>query len=251
MAGHSKWANIKHRKERQDKKKGAMWSKCSRAIIAAARSGGPDPETNLTLRYAIDEAKYANMPKDTIQRAIDKGAGAGQGDNYETVVYEGYGPAGTAVIVEALTDNKTRTVADVRNIFNKRGGNLGQSGCVAFAFETRGQVLIAAGNTNEEHLMEIAIEAGADDVQPPEGDDGYWSVLTDPASFITVKDTIERAGVQIESAEITRIPQNTVSLDAEGARKLIALTDALEDLEDVQKVYSNAQIDDEIMATLE
>lgn len=254
MAGHSKWSNIKHRKERQDKKRGAMWSKCSRAIIAAARQGGGDPETNLTLRYAIDEAKYANMPKDTIQRAIDKGAGAGQGDNYEAVVYEGYGPAGTAVIVEALTDNKARTVADVRNIFNKRGGNLGQSGCVGFMFDTRGQILIGATNTNEDQLMEIALEAGAEDVQAPEessGEDGLWTVLTAQTSFMSVKDAIEKAGIAIESAEITRIPQNTVALDAEAARKMMALSDSLEDLEDVQKVYSNADISDEIMAALD
>ncbi len=250
MAGHSKWANIKHHKERQDKKRGAAWSKCSRALISAARQGGPDPDTNLTLRYAIDEAKYANMPKDTIQRAVAKGAGAGQGENYEAAMYEGYGPGGTALIVEALTDNKTRTVADVRNIFNKRGGKLGQSGSVAFMFEACGQILIEETKATEDQLMEVALESGADDVQAPE-DSGFWTVLTDIPAFLVVKDALEAAGIEIESAEITRLPQNTVELDRESARKMLNLIDALEDSEDVQKVYSNAEISDEVLASLD
>ena len=171
MAGHSKWANIRHRKERQDNKKGKIWSKCSKAIMAAARAGGPDPDTNLGLRYAIDEAKYANMPKDTIKRAIEKGAGAGAGEDWSEVVYEGYAPGGTAIIVDALTDNKNRTVSEVRNIFNKGGGNLGNSGSVAFLFETKGRILVPADKITEDELMEKALEAGADDQVEVRGDD--------------------------------------------------------------------------------
>ncbi len=251
MAGHSKWANIKHRKERQDKKKGALWSKCSRAIIAAARQGGPDPETNLTLRYAIDEAKYANMPKDTIQRAVEKGAGAGAGDNYETVTYEGYGPGGVAILVDALTDNKTRTVASVRSTFTKAGCSLGQEGSVSYMFDTRGQITIEADKANEEQLMELAIEAGAEDVEAPDGDDGAWIVSTAVGDFMTVREAIEGAGIEIANAEITKVPQNTIDLRGEDAKKLVRLLDALEDNEDVQKVHSNADIPDEELAGME
>lgn len=251
MAGHSKWANIKHRKERQDKKKGKVWSKCSRAIIAAARAGGGDPETNLTLRYAIDEAKYANMPKDTIQRAVDKGAGAGAGEDFQQVSYEGYGPGGVAVIVDALTDNKTRTVSEVRNIFNKGGGNMGGAGSVAFMFDTLGQILIEASGASEEAVMEAALEAGADDVQPPAGDDGFWTIVTEPTAFLTIKDAVEAAGLTIAEAEIAKIPQNTVELRGSDARKLMNLIDALEDSDDVQKVYTNADIPEDELAKME
>lgn len=250
MAGHSKWANIKHRKERQDQKKGKMWSKCSRAIIAAARAGGPDPDANLALRYAIEEAKYVNMPKDTIQRAIDKGAGAAGGEDFEAVTYEGYGPSGVAIIVDALTDNRTRTVSEVRTIFSKLGGNLGNAGCVAFMFETRGRILVPAGAADEETLMERAIDAGADDVQPGEGDDGYHTVLTDPTELMQVREALSEAKIEIESAEIAKIPQNTVELRGDDARKLINLVDTLEDNDDVQKVYTNAEIPDEELAQL-
>lgn len=245
MAGHSKWANIKHRKERQDSKKGKLWSKCSRAIIAAARSGGGDPDTNLTLRYAIEEAKYVNMPKDTIQRAVAKGAGAGAGDAYEQVSYEGYGPNGVAILIDTLTDNRTRTVNEVRTIFKKNGGNMGQSGSVAFMFETKGQILIDADNTTEDALMECALEAGAEDIQPPEDSDGCWTVLTDPVEFLTVRDAIEQAGVEIAAAEITKLPGNTVELRGTDAEKLLRLVDLFEDNDDVQKVYTNADIPDD------
>lgn len=252
MAGHSKWANIRHRKERQDKKKGKIWSKCSRAIIAAARSGGGDPATNLSLRYAIDEAKYANMPKDTIQRAVEKGAGAAGGDNFEAVTYEGYGPNGVAVIVDALTDNRNRTAPDVRSTFAKHGGNLGATGCVGYMFETKGMIRLPA-SLGEERVMEAALEAGAEDVRAPEpeGDDpGCWTVETGPAEFASVKDALERAGLEVTDAEITKIPGNTVPLEASDARKLMNLVDALEDNDDVQKVYTNAEIPDEVLATL-
>ena len=250
MAGHSKWANIRHRKERQDKKKGKIWSKCSKAIMAAARAGGGDPTTNLTLRYAIDEAKYANMPKDTIKRAIEKGAGAGGGDDFQEVIYEGYGPNGVAILIDALTDNNTRTVNDVRNAFKKGGGNLGNSGSVAFMFQTKGQILIAAKNTNEEQLMELALEAGADDVSEPGDDEGFWTVSSEVSEYITVKDAIENAGIEIESAEITKLPDNTVELRGDDAKKLLNLVDAIEDSEDVQKVYTNADIPEDELASL-
>ena len=249
MAGHSKWANIKHRKERQDKKKGKVWSKCSKAIMAAARSGGGDPDTNLALRYAIDEAKYANMPKDTIQRAVEKGAGGAGGADFESVSYEGYSPGGTAIIIDALTDNKTRTVTDVRTIFKKGGGNLGQSGSVAFMFQTCGQILIESTKTDEDTLMEIALDAGADDVQPPDSEDeeSFFRVLTPVTSFIAVKEAIEGADIEITEAEITKIPDNTVAVEGEDARKLMNLIEAFEDNDDVQKVYTNADFPDDVL----
>jgi len=245
VAGHSKWANIKHRKERQDKKKGQVWSKCSKAIMAAARQGGGDPDTNLSLRYAIDEAKYANMPKDTIQRAVDKGAGAGQGDNFETVTYEAYGPGGSAIIVDALTDNNTRTAGDIRLIFKKAGLTLANSGSVSFMFRTRGRILIEAGKTDEEALMQAALEAGAEDVESPDTDDGYWAVYTEPAEFLAVREAIEAAGIEIAEAEVAKIAHTTVTLTGEDAGKVTGLIDTLEDNDDVQKVYTNAQWDEE------
>lgn len=254
MAGHSKWANIRHRKERQDKKKGQAWSKCSKALMAAARTGGPDPDMNLGLRYAIDEAKYANMPKDTIMRAIEKGAGAGQGDNFEELVYEGYGPGGTALIILSLTDNGTRTVNELRGIFKKMGGNLGNSGSVAFMFQTKGQIIIDAGKYDEETVMNTALEAGADDVQAPEDatedEPGVWTVLTDPASFHEVKTAIE-TDIEVVEAGIVRLPDNTVEVRGDDARKVINLLDAIEDNEDVQKVYSNADIPADELAKLD
>ena len=253
MAGHSKWANIRHRKERQDKKKGKIWSTCSKAIMVAARAGGGDPETNLTLRYAIDEAKYANMPKDTIKRAIEKGSGEAGGAEFQTIVYEGYGPGGTALIIDALTDNNTRTVGEVRSIFKKAGGSLGNAGTVAFMFVTKGQIFIDANKYDEDQVMEAALEAGAEDVQAPEGDDddkGAWVIETEPTEFQGVKDAIEAAGIEIVEAEITRIPENTVEVTGDDVRKVMNLIDTLEDNDDVQKVYSNADFDSEELAKL-
>jgi YebC/PmpR family DNA-binding regulatory protein len=253
MAGHSKWSNIRHRKERQDKKKGKVWSKCSKAIMAAARAGGADPDTNLTLRYAIDEAKYANMPKDTIKRAIEKGAGDGGGADFQNIVYEGYGPGGTALIIDALTDNNTRTVGEVRSIFKKAGGSLGNAGTVAFMFATKGQIFIDANVYDEDAVMEAALEAGADDVQSPEGDGddkGAWVIETEPADFQTVKEGIEGAGIEIVEAEISRIPENTVDVAGDDVRKVMNLIDTLEDNDDVQKVYSNAEFDADELAKL-
>ena len=250
MAGHSKWANIKHRKAAVDKKRGKIWSKCSRAIMAAARQGGGDPATNLTLRYAIEEAKAANMPKDTIQRAIDKGSGASGGENFEEMTYEGYGPSGVAIYIEALTDNRARTAGDVRTIFSKKGGSLGNPGSVAFMFQSRGQIVLDASKTDEETVMTVALEAGADDVQEPEGDDGAWVILTEPGDFLTVKEAIEAAGIEIADAEITKIPDNTVAITGDDVRKLMNIVDALEDCDDVQKVHHNAEISEEDLAAL-
>ena len=250
MAGHSKWANIKHRKARQDAVKGRMWSKCSKAIMAAARSGGPDPATNLTLRYAIDEARYANMPKDTILRAIDKATGAGGGD-FTSAEYEGYGPGGVAVIVETLTDNPTRTVNEVRLIFKKTGGNMGNSGCVGYMFDTKGEIHISAEGVTEDRVMEAALEAGAEDVRAPEGDDAPWVIVTEPADFQAVKDAIEAAGMTIEEAKIARVPQQWVEVRGDDARKLMNLVDGLEENDDVQKVHTNADIPDDELAALE
>jgi YebC/PmpR family DNA-binding regulatory protein len=254
MAGHSKWANIRHRKERQDKKKGKIWSKCSTAIMVAARAGGGDPETNLALRYAIDEAKYANMPKDTIKRAVDKGSGESGGAEFQEIIYEGYGPGGTAVLVIALTDNNTRTVGDVRSTFKKKGGSMGNAGTVAFMFNTKGQIIIDASKFDEDTIMDAALESGADDVQAPEGADeenkGVWTVLTDPTEFLGVKDGLVAAGIEIMEAEIARIPENTVPVGGDDVEKVMNLIDTLEDNDDVQKVYTNADFDPEALANL-
>lgn len=249
MAGHSKWHNIKHRKAAVDKKRGRLWSKCSRAVIAAARTGGPDPATNLTLRYAIDEARYANMPRDTIERAIKKGAGEIGGENWENVRYEGYGPGGVALLIDALTDNRTRTVGDLRLAIGKFGGNLGSAGCVGYMFEAKGQIAVA-GSVPEEKLMEAAINAGAEDVAAPEGEDGVWGITTAPGDFQAVKDGLESAGIAIEEAALAMVPTMRVAVAGEDAKKLLALIDAIEDLDDVQKVYANFDIPDSEMERL-
>lgn len=245
MAGHSKWANIKHRKAAVDKKRGKVWSKCSRAIITAARNGGGDPASNLPLRYAVLEAKAANMPKDTIERAIAKGAGELGGDNYENARYEGYGPSGVAVVVDALTDNRARTAPDLRAAFTKYGGNLGTSGCVSYIFEQKGVITLDDDSVAEERLMEIALEAGADDIQREEG---VFIVTTPPTEFLTVKEALDNAGVETASAELTMVAGTSVQLGGPDAAKLLKLIDALEDLDDVQKVYTNAEIDDDALA---
>ena len=246
MAGHSKWHNIQHRKAAVDKKRGKIWTKCARAIMSAARQGGPDPTSNLPLRYAIDEARYANMPKDTIQRAIDKATGAAGTDDFENVVYEAYGPGGAAIIVLGLTDNRTRTASDLRLILGKNGGNLGNPGSVSYMFVPRGQIVATAAGLPADQVIEKAIEAGALDVEEP-GDpseaDAPWTILTEVAEFQQVKDALEAAGLKIEVAELAHVPQTHVALDAEAGEKMMTLVDALEDLDDVQKVFTNAQID--------
>jgi YebC/PmpR family DNA-binding regulatory protein len=251
MAGHSKWHNIKHRKAAVDKKRGKLWSKCSRAIIAAARAGGPDPASNLALRYAIDEARYANMPRDTIDRAVKKGAGEIGGTDWENVRYEGYGPGGVAILIDALTDNRTRTVGDLRLAFSKHGGNLGQSGSVSYMFEPKGQIILASEGLSEETVMEAAIEAGAEDASPPESPGGVWSITTGPADFQQVKERLEAAGLKIEEAQIAMMPTMRVEVRGEEARKLLALLDAVEELDDVQKVYANFDIPESELAEIE
>lgn len=247
MAGHSKWANIKHRKARQDAVKGRAWSKCSRAIIVAAKAGGGDPATNLTLRYAIDEAKAVNMPKDTIEKAIKKGSGELGAETYEEIRYEGYGPGGVAIIVDCLTDKVTRTAPEMRKMFEKHGGNLGKPGAVAFGFSSKGVIVVESSKISEDALMELALEAGAEDVVSA---GGAWEVTTEPASFLTVKEAIIAAGVEPDSAEITMIPANTVPCDEDTAAKVLRLIDVLEEHDDVQKVYHNADIADEVLEKL-
>jgi YebC/PmpR family DNA-binding regulatory protein len=248
MAGHSKWANIKHRKGRQDARRSKIWSKCSRAIIVAAKMGTPDPETNLTLRYAIDEAKSENMPKDTIEKAIAKGSGKQDGVNYESVIYEGYGAAGVAVLLDCLTDNKNRTVPEVRKIFEKFGGNLGASGCVAYNFNSKGQLFIAKAAADEEAVMNTALEAGAEDFQDA---DESWEVICEPTDYIAVRSALEAGGFTIESASVTMIPQTTVECTGKDARKVVNLIEALEDHDDVQKVHANFDIPDDEMQALQ
>jgi YebC/PmpR family DNA-binding regulatory protein len=248
MAGHSKWANIKHRKARQDAAKGKTWSKCSRAVIVAARQGGGDPEYNLALRYAIDEAKAANMPKDTIAKAIKRGTGELAGASYEEARYEGYGPAGIAMIVVCLTDNVNRTAPEMRRLFEKHGGKMDKPGAVAYGFEQKGLVLIEAGKATEEQLMEAALEAGADDVAES---DGAWELTCRPTDLHALQEALAAAGLEPDSAEVTMLPMATVACDAGTAEKVLRLIDALEDHDDVQKVYHNAEIPDEVMARFE
>ena len=245
MAGHSKWANIKHRKARQDAVRGKAWSKCSRAIIVAARGGGGDPEYNLALRYAIDEAKAANMPKDTIAKAIKRGTGETEGASYEEIRYEGYAPSGVALIVDCLTDNLNRAAAEIRKIFEKSNGKLDKPGAVAFGFEQKGLLMFDAARVTEDQLMEAALDAGADDVIEA---GGAWEVTCQPRDFHGVREGLISAGIEPDSAEVTMLPQVMVSCDATTAAKVLRLLDALEDHDDVQKVYHNAEIPEEMMA---
>jgi len=267
MAKHNKWSKIKHRKAVVDKRRGKVWTKCSKAIIVAVRHGGPDPAANIALRYAIDEARYANMPRDTIERAIKKGQGASADDNYEPVRYEGYGPGGVALIMDTLTNNRTRTVGDLRLALSKYAGNLGTTGSVAFLFEPKGQILMDARPPFDESdrkakridpvtyantIMETAIAAGADDIGEPDAGDaeGQWTVLTSVPAFLTVKDALEQAGVKIAEASLAMIPGTRTEVRAAHAQDLIDLIESIEDLDDVQKVYSNADIPDEVLASL-
>ena len=245
MAGHSKWANIKHRKARQDAVKGKAWSKCSRAIMVAVKNGGPDPETNLTLRYAIEDAKAVNMAKDTIEKAIKKASGEGNdGVTYEEVRYEGYGPAGVAIIVDVLTDNVNRTAPEMRKLFEKGNGNLAKPGAVAFGFTSSGIILIESEHATEDDLMEVALDAGANDITSSEGG---FEVTCEPTDFLTVKQAIENAGIAMVSSEVTMVPSTTVDCDVDTGEKVLKLLESLEDHDDVQKVYSNADIPEEAM----
>ncbi|WP_040261072.1 YebC/PmpR family DNA-binding transcriptional regulator [Pseudomonas massiliensis] len=247
MAGHSKWANIKHRKERQDAKRGKIFTKWIRELTVAAKQGGGDPASNPRLRLALDKALGANMSREIIDRAIARGAGSTEGENVEELSYEGYGPGGVAVMVEAMSDNRNRTAAAVRHAFSKCGGNLGTDGSVAYLFERKGQLSFAPG-VDEEALTEAAIEAEADDVVSHE--DGSVDVFTSFASFYAVRTALEAAGFKATDAEIIMAPSTQAELDREGAEKVLKLLDMLEDLDDVQNVYSNAAIADDIMEQL-
>jgi YebC/PmpR family DNA-binding regulatory protein len=237
MAGHSKWANIQHRKGRQDAKRGKIFTRLIKEITVSARMGGADPNMNPRLRLAVDKAYENNMPKDNVERAIKRGSGGLDGANYEQIRYEGYGVNGAAVIVDCLTDNRTRTVADVRHAFTKHGGNMGANGSVAFLFKHCGQLLYAPG-TNEDKLMEAALDAGAEDVVSHE--DGSLEVITGPYEFAKVKAQLERAGFKAELAEVTMKPSNETQVSADESAKMQKLIDALEALDDVQDVYTNA-----------
>ncbi|MEH8022865.1 YebC/PmpR family DNA-binding transcriptional regulator [Gallibacterium anatis] len=247
MAGHSKWANIKHRKAAQDAQRGKIFTKLIRELVTAAKLGGADVGSNPRLRTAVDKALSNNMTRDTINRAIQRGAGGGDDTNMESIVYEGYGPGGTAIIVECLTDNRKRTVSEVRHAFTKSGGNLGTDGSVAYLFTRKGLILI--NESDEDALMEAAIEAGADDVQPQ--DDGSFEIYTAWEELGSVRDALEQAGFKINEAEVTMIPSTTAELDVETAPKLMRLVDMLEDCDDVQNVYHNGDMSDEVAATLE
>jgi len=247
MAGHSKWANIQHRKGAQDAKRGKLFTKLIREITVAARMGGGDPTSNPRLRAAIDKALAGNMTKDTIERAVKRGSGAQEGDNYEEIRYEGYGPWGLAVMGDCLTDNRNRTVAEVRHVFNKSGGNLGTDGSVAYLFEKKGVISFVSG-TDEDAIMEAALEAGAEDIVI--NDDGSIDVLTTPEDFMSVKDGMVAAGFAPAESDISMEPATTVTLDLDGAEKTLRMIDLLEDLDDVQKVYSNGDVPDDVMAQL-
>jgi len=246
LSGHSKWSSIKHKKGAADAKRGKLFSKLARSIIVAAKEGGGDPENNLALANAIDKAKSYSMPKDNIERAIAKGSGSGaDADAFEGIVYEGYGPEGVAVIVEALTDNRNRTASEVRHIFAKFGGNLGTTGAVAWQFERRGVVLVGADGVDEDELFMAAADGGAEDI---EADGGVIQVTSAPENLQAVREAIEAAGFPIESAELSMLPKNTVAVDDEGkAKQLMRLIEALEDDDDVQEVYANFDIPEQVL----
>ncbi|MBV5311263.1 YebC/PmpR family DNA-binding transcriptional regulator [Chromatium okenii] len=248
MAGHSKWANIKHRKAAQDKQRGKMWTKLIREVTVAARESGGDPGANPRLRLAMDKAFGANMPRDTVERAIKRGAGGMDGENYEEIRYEGYGPGGVAVMVECMTDNRNRTASDVRHAFTKRGGNLGTDGSVNYLFTKQGVISFQPG-TDEDAVIEVALDAGAEDVTT--NDDGSVDVTTTPETFAAVKDALSKAGFDTDAAEITYNAATLVALEQDAAEKLLKMIEMLEDLDDVQDVYHNADISDDILAALD
>lgn len=245
MAGHSKWANIQHRKGAQDAKRGKLFTKFIREISVAAKEGGSDVANNPRLRAAIDKALSGNMTRDVIERATKRGAGELEGVSYSEIVYEGYGPSGIAIMLDCLTDNKNRTVAEVRNVFSKRGGNMGTDGSVAYLFSKKGIISYAAG-TDEDTVMEAALDAGAEDIIT--NDDGTVDVFTTQADYAVVKDALDAAGLEAVSSEVTMHPETTVALEAKDAEKALAMIDAFEDLDDVQNVYTNADFSDEVMA---
>lgn len=245
MSGHSKWHNIRLRKGKQDAQRSKLFTKMAREIIVAAKEGGGNPDANLRLRLSIQKAREASMPSDNIKRAIQRGTGELDGANFEEVTYEGYGPAGVAVLVACLTDNRNRTVAELRNIFSKNGGNLGESGCVGWMFDAKGLIEIPADKTDEETVMMASLDAGAEDIRM---EDGTIEVLCQPVDLSNVREAIESAGIEYTSAEFTMLPQNTIKVEeTKEAARILRLMDALEDLDDVQQAYANFDISDEIM----
>ena len=247
MAGHSKWANIQHRKGAQDAKRGKLFTKFIREITVAAKEGGSDPDNNPRLRAAIDKALSGNMTRDVIERATKRGAGELEGVSYEEIRYEGFGPSGIAIMMDCMTDNRNRTVAAVRNVFTKRGGNMGTDGSVAYLFNKKGIISYPAG-TDEDTVMEAALDAGAEDIVT--NDDGTVDVFTRPEDYAAVKDALDQSGLQATSSEVTMHPETTVALDVQDAGKALAMIDAFEDLDDVQDVYTNADFSDDVMAQL-
>jgi YebC/PmpR family DNA-binding regulatory protein len=249
MSGHSKWSTIKRKKGAADAKRGKMFTRLMREITVAAKMGGGDPEGNPRLRTAVDAAKAQNMPKDNIERAIKKGTGELEGVSYEEVTYEGYGPGGVAFYIECLTDNKNRAASEVRHILSKRGGSMAKAGAVSYLFESKGQILLDKDGLDEDRVMEVALEAGADDVKDATD---VWEVQTDPAEFISVLEAIKEQGLQPVEAQLTKLPSTTVDVtDENDARKILALAEALDEADDVQAVYSNFDIPEEMLAKLE
>lgn len=249
MSGHSHWSSIKHKKAAVDIKRGKVWSKVARMIIVAARAGGGDPSANLSLRYAIDKGKAVNMPKDTIEKAIKKGTGETGGVNFSEVHYEGYGPGGVAIMVEALTDNHNRTAPEIKRIFEKHGGSLGTSGCVNWMFSKKGLITVKTAGTNEDELMEIVLAAGADDMT---NSGELFEITCDAGIYENLKNTLKEKGIAIEASDITRVPQNTVPVsDAATAKRILSLMEAFEDHEDVQNTYANFDIPHDILGKIE
>jgi YebC/PmpR family DNA-binding regulatory protein len=245
MAGHSHWAGIKHKKAANDAKRGKIWSKIARMIIVAAKNGGGDPSANLSLRYAIDKAKAANMPKDTIEKAVKKGTGDLEGVNFEEVLYEGYGPSGVAIMIDALTDNRNRTGPEIKKLFEKHGGSLGTSGCVNWMFSQKGLITVNVSSVDEEQLLEIALGAGASDLQTM-GD--VFEITCEPAAYEELKKTLQDSEIATEVAEISMVPQSTIEInDEHTAGRIVSLMEAFDDHDDVQNAYSNFDIPDEIM----
>jgi YebC/PmpR family DNA-binding regulatory protein len=244
MSGHSKWSSIKHKKGKEDAKRGQLFSKLSRAITVAAREGGPDPSGNATLSAAIDKARSYSMPKDNIERAIQRGSGVSEGESFESIVYEGYGAAGVAILVEALTDNRNRTASDVRSTFTKHNGNLAEPGSVAWVFERRGSIIVDGEKHDEDEVMTVALEAGAEDM---EIDGTSLQVITEPTDLAAVREALTEAGIELEAAHLTMIPKSTVTLDEADARRVLKLVDALEESDDVQEVYANFDIPDDVL----
>ena len=244
MAGHSHWAGIKHKKGLVDAKRGKLFSKLAKNIMIAVREGGPDIDANLRLRYAVDKAKEANMPKTNIERAIKKVSGDGEGSNFVELTYEGYGPGGIAIMVEIVTDNRNRTASEIRKIFENGGGKMGENGCVAYLFDKKGLLAVPVSGTNEENLLEVVLDAGAENMSQ-QGE--MFEITTDPTGFHAVRNALNQAGLPVEVAELVQLPQNTIELDEEPGRKVVKLINALEDHDDVQNVYANYDLPEALL----